>query len=121
MAKAREKNVRRQKSVRYNVRKNNKGSRPRLVVFRSNQHIYAQVIDDNKGVTVASASTMEKEVAEGLKSKSNTEAAAKVGAMVARRAKDASVTKIVFDRGHYLYHGCVKALADAARIGGLEF
>jgi large subunit ribosomal protein L18 len=93
--------------------------RPRLSVHRSGKHIYAQVIDDAKGKTVASASTLEKDVRG--KSGANVEAAANVGKRVAEAAKKAGVTQVVFDRGGFLFHGRVKALADAAREGGLEF
>ncbi len=96
-------------------------TRPRLSVFRSGKQIYAQVIDDLRGVTLAAASTLDKDLKEKLKSGSNKEAATEVGKLVAERAKKAGVTKIVFDRGSYLYHGRVKALADGARDGGLEF
>jgi large subunit ribosomal protein L18 len=94
-------------------------ARPRLNVFRSNQHIYAQVIDDVNGVTLASASTLDKDY--GLESTGNLEAAQKVGEIVAKRAVEKGVSVVVFDRGGYLYHGRVKALADAARENGLEF
>ena len=91
---------------------------PRLCVFRSNSNLYVQVIDDVKGVTLAQASTLDKEV----KTKhANKEAAKEVGKAIALAAKDAKITKVVFDRGGYLYHGRVKALADAARENGLEF
>ena len=90
--------------------------RPRLTVFRSNKNIYAQVIDDLKGVTLAAASTLE----DGEKG-CDKEAAARVGKLVAERAKDKGVSAVVFDRGGYIYHGRIKALADAAREGGLEF
>ncbi|MCG7410619.1 50S ribosomal protein L18 [Paenibacillus sp. ACRRX] len=105
------------------VRKKIEGTtaRPRLNVFRSSKHIYAQLIDDVKGVTIAAASTMDKEVAEGISNGGNVESARKVGELVAKRAKDAGVTEVVFDRGGYLYHGRVQALADAAREAGLEF
>ncbi len=96
-------------------------TRPRLSIFRSGKQIYAQVIDDIKGVTVAAASTMEAELKEKLKTGANQEAAAEVGKLVAERAKKAGVEKVVFDRGRFLYHGRVKALADGAREGGLEF
>ena len=96
-----------------------RGSRPRLSVHRTNKGMYAQVIDDLKGVTLASASTLDKDLS--LKNGGNVEAAAKVGKLVAERAKKAGVTKIQFDRGQYLYHGRVKALADGAREGGLDF
>ena len=103
------------------VRKHVTGTaeRPRLNVFRSLNNIYAQIIDDTKGVTLVSASTLDKE----LKSNygGNKEAAKAVGQLVAKRAKDAGITKVVYDRGGYLYHGRVKELADGAREGGLEF
>ena len=96
-------------------------SRPRLSVFRSTKHIYAQVIDDVKGVTVASASTLEKDVKGTLKTGADKAAAAAIGKLVAERALKAGVKDVVFDRGGYLYHGRVKALAEAAREGGLNF
>lgn len=95
------------------------GSRPRLSVHRSGKHIYAQVIDDAAGTTVASASTLEKDL-RGT-SGANIDAATTVGKRVAEAAKAAGVTQVVFDRGGFLYHGRVKALADAAREAGLEF
>lgn len=91
--------------------------RPRLNVFRSLNNIYAQVIDDSKGHTLAAASTLDKEVIEATKA----EQARTVGKLVAERAKKAGISKVVFDRGGYLYHGRVKALADGAREGGLDF
>ncbi|SDE71885.1 50S ribosomal protein L18 [Terriglobus roseus] len=94
--------------------------RPRLNIFRSLNHIYAQVIDDSTHTTLASASTVVKK-GEEKKSGGNIAAAQEVGKLVAERAKEAGVTKVVFDRGGYLYHGRVKALADAAREAGLEF
>ncbi|WP_028543524.1 50S ribosomal protein L18 [Paenibacillus taiwanensis] len=105
------------------VRKKIEGTtaRPRLNVFRSSKHIYAQLIDDVKGVTIAAASTMDKEVAASISNGGNVESARKVGELVAKRAKDAGVTEVVFDRGGYLYHGRIQALADAAREAGLEF
>jgi large subunit ribosomal protein L18 len=112
---------RRKNSVRYNLRKKNKSQRVRLTVLRTNQHIYAQLIDDNAGVTLASSSTLNKVVASGLKCKSNVAAASKVGAAIASEAVKLGIKQIVFDRGGYLYHGRVKALADAARVGGLDF
>jgi large subunit ribosomal protein L18 len=101
------------------VRKKVRGtaSRPRLAVFRSNKYIYAQVIDDVEGVTVAQASSQEKAAGGSL----SVETAAKVGELVATRAKDAGVDSVVFDRGGYRFHGRVKALADAARKAGLKF
>ncbi|MFC3053341.1 50S ribosomal protein L18 [Kordiimonas pumila] len=98
--------------------KKNCGGRPRLSVHRTNQHIYAQVIDDVKGATLAAASTLDKDL---KGSAPNKEAAAKVGKLIAERAKAAGVESVVFDRGGFLYHGRVKALADAARDGGLNF
>ena len=95
--------------------------RPRLSVFRSSKQIYAQVIDDDAGRTLAAASSLEKDTRGKLKTGANVEAAAEVGRMIAARAVQAGVKQVVFDRGSYLYHGRVKALADAAREGGLEF
>ncbi len=95
--------------------------RPRLSVFRSSKQIYAQVIDDEKGVTLAAASTMEKSLREGLKTGADIGAARKIGKELAERAKKAGVKAVVFDRAGYLYHGRVKALAEGAREGGLEF
>lgn len=95
--------------------------RPRLSVHRSGKHIYAQVIDDTAGATLAAASTMDKDLRSTLKSGANIEAAAAVGKLVAERAGKAGVKEVVFDRGGYIYHGRVKALAEAAREGGLSF
>jgi large subunit ribosomal protein L18 len=97
------------------------GTRPRLSVFRSSKHIYAQVIDDVRGQTLAAASSMEKPLREGDKTGANIDAAKAVGKLLAERAKEKGVKEVVFDRGRYLYHGRVKALADAAREGGLSF
>jgi large subunit ribosomal protein L18 len=97
------------------------GDRPRLSVFRSSKHIYAQVIDDGKGATLASASSMEKDMRSSHKTGANIDAAKAVGKLVAERAAAKGVKNVVFDRGAYLYHGRVKALADAAREGGLNF
>ena len=103
------------------VRKTVSGTveRPRLNVYRSNSHIYAQLIDDASGVTVASASTVDKEL--NLDATGNVEAAKKVGELIAKRAQDKGFKSVVFDRGGYLYHGRVKALAESAREAGLEF
>ena len=95
--------------------------RPRLAVHFSGQHIYAQVIDDEAGRTIAAANTTEREFTSDKTSRANKTTAEKVGKLVADRAKTKSVTKVVFDRGGFIYHGKVKALADAAREGGLEF
>jgi large subunit ribosomal protein L18 len=95
--------------------------RPRLSIFRSGENIYAQVIDDTKGVTVASASTLEKTLKGSLKTGADKAAAIAVGTLVAERAVKAGIKDVVFDRGSYIYHGRVKALADAARAGGLNF
>jgi len=97
------------------------GGRPRLSVFRSSKHIYAQVIDDARGITLAAASTVDKDLKEKLKSGADKDAAKQVGLLIAERAKAAGVGEVVFDRGGYLYHGRVKALADGAREGGLSF
>jgi large subunit ribosomal protein L18 len=94
-------------------------ARPRLNVFRSNKHVYAQVIDDMSGVTLVSASTMEKDL--NLESTSNLEAAKLIGELVAKRAVEKGISAVVFDRGGYLYHGRIQALADAARENGLQF
>ncbi|HWV80414.1 MAG TPA: 50S ribosomal protein L18 [Hyphomicrobiaceae bacterium] len=95
--------------------------KPRLSVFRSSKHIYAQVIDDAKGVTLAAASSIEKDLKGKLKTGADKAAAAEVGKLLAERAVKAGVAEVVFDRGGYLYHGRVKSLADAAREGGLSF
>lgn len=95
--------------------------RPRLSVFRSSKHIYAQVIDDGEGVTLVAASSIEKDLREGLKTGADIGAAQTVGKLIAERAVAAGITQVVFDRGSYIYHGRVKALADAAREGGLDF
>jgi large subunit ribosomal protein L18 len=95
--------------------------RPRLAVHFSGQHIYAQVIDDEVGKTLAAANTTEKLFADDAASRANKSTAEKVGKLVADRAKSKDITKVVFDRGGFIYHGKVKALADAARDGGLEF
>ena len=111
---------RRKAKVRRNLKQVASG-RPRLSVHRSSKHIYAQVIDDKLGVTVAAASTMEKDLRTGLKTGADKSAAAAVGKLVAERAAKAGIKQVVFDRGQYIYHGRVKALADAAREGGLDF
>ena len=107
----------------YKMRRNIKGmpDKPRLTVFRSNKHIYAQVIDDSIGHTITAASTMEKAISEGLGKTWGVEAAKAVGAAIGKKAAEKGITNIVFDRSGYLYHGKVKALADAAREAGLIF
>ena len=112
--------IRREVRVRKVLRKV-AGGRPRLTVFRSSSHIYAQVIDDRRGHTVAAASSLEKDLRGKLKTGADKAAAAEVGKLLAERAKAAGVDKVVFDRGAYLFHGRIKALADAAREGGLQF
>ena len=112
--------TRRKERVRYQLRKKASG-RVRLSVFRSGRHIYAQLIDDAKGVTLAAASTAEKDVKGTVKNGASIEAAKAVGERIAQRAKEAKVDHIVFDRGGYLFHGRIKALADAARAAGLAF
>jgi large subunit ribosomal protein L18 len=120
MATVTDRTVRRTAKVRRNVRRA-AGSRARLSVFRSSKHIYAQVIDDAHGLTVASASSLEKDMRGSLKTGANIEAAKAVGKRLAERAAAKGIKEVVFDRGGYLYHGRVKALADAAREGGLSF
>jgi len=97
------------------------GERKRLSVYRSSKHIYAQVIDDDAGITVAAASSIEKTTREGMKTGASVDAAKAVGKLIAQRAQEKGVKDVVFDRGGYLYHGRVKALAEAAREGGLKF
>ena len=111
---------RRKARVRRTLRAHTTG-RPRLSVHRSSKHIYAQVIDDAQGKTLASASTLEKDVKGSLKTGADTAAAAAVGKLIAERASKAGIKEVVFDRGSYIYHGRVKALAEAAREGGLSF
>ena len=120
MVNQKDKNKMRQKR-HLRVRMNLAGtaSLPRLNVYRSNKHIYAQIIDDEKGVTLVSASSNDKELK--LANGSNVEAAKQVGALVAKRALEQSITAVVFDRGGYLYHGRVQALAEGAREAGLKF
>ena len=111
---------RRKARVRRSLRRA-QGERPRLSVFRSSKHIYAQIIDDRQGVTLAAASSIDKDLKVSLARGSDVAAAAEVGKLVAKRALEKGVANVVFDRGGYLYHGRVKALADAAREAGLEF
>ena len=111
---------RRRQRTRSDLRVAGRG-RPRLSVFRSSQHIYAQVIDDDRGATLAAASSLDKTLRLQLKTGADVGAAGAVGKMIAERARAAGVEQVVFDRGGYKYHGRVKALAEAAREGGLEF
>ena len=120
MATVKDRTVRRRATVRRAVKAAANG-RVRLSVFRSSKHIYAQVIDDIKGVTLVAASSIEKDLRGNLKTGANVDAAKAVGKLVAQRATEKGVKNVVFDRGGYLYHGRIKALADAAREGGLSF
>lgn len=120
MSKSRQMRERRKMRVRRALKKVANG-RPRLSVFRSSKHISAQVIDDRAGRTLASASTLEKALRENLRTGADTAAAKAVGELVAKRAREQGIEAVVFDRGGYIYHGRVKALADAAREGGLQF
>ena len=112
---------REKKHLRIRNRFSGTAERPRLAVFRSNNHMYAQVIDDVAGKTLASASTLEKDIKSALKATDNVDAAAYIGDVVAKRAMEKGIKAVVFDRGGYIYHGKVAALADAARKAGLEF
>ena len=120
MLNSRELFARRARRTRYRLRKQGRGQ-PRLSVFRSGLHIYAQIIDDAGGRTLAAASSVEKDIRGKLKTGGNIEAAAEIGKLIAERAKKAGVSEVIFDRGGYAFHGRVKALADAAREGGLSF
>lgn len=113
--------IRRRRHARVRKQVSGSAARPRLSVYRSLHHLYAQLIDDASGTTLAAASTREKELAKGLKSLTARDAAERVGKTIAERAKAKGVCAVVFDRGGYKYHGRVKALADAARGAGLEF
>ena len=122
MSRLTDRTARRTASVRRRVKlAAGTSGRARLSVFRSSKHIYAQLIDDVKGTTVAAASSLEKTMREGAKTGANIEAAKAVGKLIAERAKEKGIKDVVFDRGGYLYHGRIKALADAAREGGLNF
>ncbi len=112
--------LRRQTRNRFALRKK-AGGRARLSVFRSSKHIYVQLIDDAQGKTLASASSIDAEIKGDLKTGADIAAAQRVGKLIAERAIKAGITEVVFDRGGYIYHGRVKALADAAREGGLSF
>jgi large subunit ribosomal protein L18 len=121
MVKPIERLERRKRRVRYALKSNSAGGRLRLSVHRSGRHMYGQVIDDDRGQTVAAASTLEKGMRDELKTGADKDAARRVGLLLAERAKAAGVARVMFDRGGYKYHGRVKALADGAREGGLEF
>ena len=121
MVKPIERLARRRRRVRYALKTNAPDGRLRLSVHRSGRHMYCQVIDDEKGQTLAAASTLEKVLREELKSGADKAAAHRVGLLLAERAKAAGVAKVMFDRGGHKYHGRVKAFADGAREGGLEF
>ena len=111
----------RRQRVRNRLRANASKDRPRLSIHRTGQHIYAQVIDDTKGATLVSASSLDTELRGSLKSGANVDAARQVGELIAKRAGDAGVKDVIFDRGGFIYHGRVKALAEAARESGLNF
>lgn len=112
--------LRRKMRVRSSIRKNARG-RHRLTVFRSNKHIYAQVIDDTKGITLVTASSLEESIRKLFKESANIEVAKKVGDLLAKRCKEQKIKEVVFDRGGYLYHGKIKAVADSARESGMVF
>ncbi len=120
MVKPKERFERRKRRTRWWIRRL-AGGKPRLSVFRSHKHIYAQIIDDERGHTLVAASTLDRELRERLPKGSDKAAAREVGLLVARRAREAGIEQVVFDRGAYKYHGRVKALADGAREGGLRF
>ena len=115
------KDVRAKKHMRIRNRFSGTRARPRLAVFRSNNHMYAQIIDDTVGNTLVAASTLEKAVKAELEKTNNVDAAAYLGTVIAKRAIEKGIKEVVFDRGGFLYHGKVAALADAAREAGLEF
>ena len=120
MSRLSDRTARRKASVRRKLKRSARG-RARLSVFRSSKHIYAQVIDDDKGVTLAAASSLEKVLRDAGGKGADVDAATAVGKLIAERAKEKNIKDVVFDRGSYLYHGRIKALADAAREGGLNF
>ena len=115
------KEIRVKKHMKVRNRLSGTTERPRLAVFRSNNHMYAQIIDDTVGNTLVSASTLQKDVADGLEKTNNVEAAAKLGEVIAKKALDKGINTVVFDRGGFGYQGKIKALADAAREAGLDF
>ena len=120
MSKSNKSTTRRLERVRRSIRERAYG-KPRLSVFRSSKQIYAQIIDDEKGTTIASASSLEKDQRAALKTGATVDAAKVIGKVIAERALKAGIKDVVFDRGQYIYHGRVKALADGAREGGLNF
>ncbi len=120
MSRLSDRTARRTATVRRRIKLAARG-RARLSVFRSSKHIHAQLIDDEKGVTLVAASSLEKTMRENAKTGANIAAAKAVGKLIAERAKEKGIKDVVFDRGSYLYHGRIKALADAAREGGLNF
>ena len=113
--------VRAKKHLRIRNRFSGTAERPRLAVFRSNKHMYAQIIDDTVGHTLVAASTLEKDVKSELKKTNDVEAAAYLGTVIAKKALDKGIKEVVFDRGGFIYQGKIKALAEAARDAGLEF
>ncbi len=113
--------VRRKKHMRIRNRFSGTAERPRLCVFRSNNHMYAQIVDDTAHHTLVAASTLEKDVKAELEKTNNIEAAGYLGTVIAKKALDKGIKEVVFDRGGFIYHGKIKALADAAREAGLEF
>ena len=113
--------LREKKHMRLRNRLSGTAERPRLAVFRSNNHMYAQIIDDTVGNTLVAASTLEKEIKAELKKTNDVDAAAYVGKIVAKRAMEKGITEVVFDRGGFLYHGKIEALAETAREAGLVF
>lgn len=118
---AKSRKARKLRHARVRVKISGTAERPRLNVFRSSRHIYAQVIDDVLGHTLAAASTLDREIAAEIGDKSKKEQASRVGEVIAERAKEAGISEVLFDRGGYLYHGRVQALAEGARKGGLKF
>ncbi len=121
ISKQSKKEVRTKKHMRVRNRLSGTAERPRLAVFRSNNHMYAQIIDDVAQNTLVSASTLQKEVNDGLEKTNNVDAAKKLGETIANKAKEKGITSVVFDRGGFIYQGKVKALAEAAREAGLDF
>ena len=113
--------VRRKKHMKLRNRFSGTAERPRLAVFRSNNHMYAQIIDDTVGNTLVAASTLQKDVKANLEKTNNVEAAAALGKVIAEKALENGIKEVVFDRGGFVYHGKIQALADAAREAGLEF